>query len=84
MGFLAELIGTLVSWFSDLLAPFAERLVQKQAERALAQGRVECSLRLVSGSQRGLSSRWRSGVATVSPGRLDFTGRWRSPRATGR
>ena len=71
--FLRDLVGELLSWLTDLLGPLGEHLVHQQAGHALAQGRVECSLRVMSGRQHGLSSRWRNGVAAISPGRLDFT-----------
>jgi hypothetical protein len=67
--FLRELLG----WLADLLGPLGEHLVHRQAGHALAQGRVACSLKVLSGRQPGLSSRWRNGVAVISPGRLDFT-----------
>jgi len=39
-------------------------------------GRVQCGLRVIDGNQPGLSGRWRLGVASVSPRRLDFRRRW--------
>ena len=39
-------------------------------------GRVYCGLRVIDGNQPGLSGRWRLGVASVSPRRLDFRRRW--------
>lgn len=79
--FLAALVGGLLNWLGDLLGPLGEGLVHRQAGRALAAGRVGCSLKVISGRQQGLSSRWRSGAAAVSPGRLDFTWEGRPLRA---
>jgi len=80
---LGDLVGELLGWLGDLLGPFGEDRVQRQAGHALAKGRVECSLKVISGRQQGLSSRWRRGVAAISPGRLDFTSEWWSLKATG-
>lgn len=70
--FLTALVSGLLTWLGDLLGPFGEGLVHRQAGRALGQGRVECSLKVISGRQQGLSSRWRNGAAAVSPGRLEL------------
>jgi hypothetical protein len=73
MEFLRDLVGELLVWLADLLGPLSEHLVHRQTGHALARGRVECSLKVMSGRQQGLSSRWRNGTAAISPGRLDFT-----------
>jgi len=39
-------------------------------------GRVQSGLRGIDGNQPGLSGRWRLGVASLSPRRLDFLRRW--------
>ena len=71
--FVFDIIFGLLGWLIDLVCAGFEGLVHRQAGHALAAGRVECSLKVGSGHQRGLSERWRSGVAAISPGRLDFT-----------
>ena len=37
-----------------------------------ATDRIECSLRIVEGHQDGLSTRWRPGIAALSPGEVTF------------
>ena len=73
MEFLFDIIAGLLGWLIDLVCAGFEGLVHRQAGHALAEGRVECSLKVSSGHQQGLSERWRNGVAAISPGRLDFT-----------
>ena len=61
----------------DLIGESAGRRLRRlRADRRLRKGRLECSLRVVSGSQDGLSPRWRHVIATVSPGRLEFRRCW--------
>jgi hypothetical protein len=81
MEFLGDLVGEVLGWLADLLGPLGEHQVHRQAGRALAKGRVACSLKVMSGRQPGLSSRWRNGVAAISPGRMDFTTESWPPRA---
>jgi hypothetical protein len=80
--FLRDLVGELLGWLADLLGPLGEHQVQRQAGHAIAQGRLACSLKVMSGRQPGLSSRWRNGLAAISPGRLDFTPESWPPRST--
>ena len=82
MEFLRDLVGELLGWLADLLGPLAEHLAHRQAGHALAHGRIACSLKVISGRQQGLSSRWRNGAAAISPGRLDFTPESWPPRVT--
>jgi hypothetical protein len=61
----------------DVLATAADGIARKRADRRFAsEGLVTCSLRVIEGSQDGLGGRWRSGVAAVFPGRLDFRRSW--------
>ena len=55
------------------------RVAALRADRRFRKsGRFQCGLRVIEGSQPGLSGRWRLGVAWVSPRRLDFCRRgWR-------
>jgi hypothetical protein len=54
------------------------RAVTMRADhRFRKSGRVQCALRVIEGDQPGLSSRWRLGVASVYPRRLNFRRRWR-------
>jgi hypothetical protein len=43
-----------------------------KAQRHEAHGRAEIALRVRAGHQDGLSGRWRRGLATLSPERIDF------------
>ena len=53
------------------------RVARMRADRLFRKsGRVQCGLRVIGGNQPGLSRRWRLGVASVSPRRLDFRRRW--------
>lgn len=51
-------IGRVAAWRAD--------------RRFLASGRVRCGLRVIDGTQPGLSGRWQAGVASVSRRRLEF------------
>jgi hypothetical protein len=53
------------------------RMATMRADRRFrASGRVPCGLRVIGGSQPGLSGRWRLGVASLSPRCLEFRPRW--------
>jgi hypothetical protein len=53
------------------------RAADMRADRRFRKsGRVQCGLRVIDGHQPGLAGRWRVGVASFSPQRLDFRRRW--------
>ena len=53
------------------------RVANMRADRRFRKsGRVQCGLRVIEGNQPGLSGRWRVGLASFSPRRLDFRRRW--------
>jgi hypothetical protein len=58
MEFLCDLVGELLGWLAAVLGALGEHLVHRQAGQAVAVGRVECSLKVMSGRQQGLSPRW--------------------------
>ncbi|WP_369069372.1 hypothetical protein [Kineococcus terrestris] len=47
-------------------------VTRRVGERLAAGDRLECGVRVVDGHQDGLTRRWRPGVATLHPGRVDF------------
>lgn len=59
---------TIGDWIRD-------RMGRRRSARGRSKGRVKCGLRVESGTQDGLSRRWRQGRAHVSSGRLLFKGR---------
>jgi hypothetical protein len=66
-----------VDFLGGLIGESLGRTLRRlRADRRLRSGRLECSLRVVSGPQDGLSRRWRHVVAAVSPGRLEFCRYW--------
>ncbi len=67
-------LGDLV--VEGLLRRPVERLRRRTADRRMSRGRLDCAFKVVSGSQGGLSRRWRHVRATVSPGQLDARGHW--------
>ena len=46
--------------------------MDRRAARLQAQNKLECALRVSAGASRGLSHNWRSGVATLRPGEIEF------------
>jgi hypothetical protein len=69
---------------SELLAAAVGGVARRRADRRFTEaGIVSCSLKVIGGSQDGLSSRWQQGTAAVSSARIDFRRSWRS-RAFGK
>ena len=50
----------------------ASAIVRRRATKYMAEGQAELALRIVDGTQEGLTGGWRKGVAALWPGRLDF------------
>jgi hypothetical protein len=68
---------SLIDLVADgLLGSFTRRLKRAQADRRLIGGHLECALKVIDGSHRGLSPRWGHVIATVSPGRLELRRPW--------
>jgi hypothetical protein len=64
----SDIVGDVIS------SVLADRWIRRRADRQLTKSRVECSLRVVGGSQPGLTRRWRAGTAELAPGSMRF---WR-------
>jgi hypothetical protein len=52
------------------------RLRRRAADRRMSRGQLDCALKVLNGSQAGLSPRWRHVRAAASPGLLDARGHW--------
>jgi hypothetical protein len=48
------------------------RLRRRRAQRHAATNRAELGLRIVLGTREGLRGGWLSGIAALSPGRMEF------------
>jgi hypothetical protein len=71
MDFLGDLIGDVVG---DVLADkVGDKLRRVRRRRGPADEGVGCALKIISGSQDGLSQHWRVGAAQFAPGQLRFT-----------
>ena len=71
MDFLGDLVGDVVS---DVVAGRAgQGLRRVLGRRGPVDGGVGCALKIISGSQDGLSQHWRLGAAQFAPGELRFT-----------
>lgn len=66
--FLGDLFATIVG------GPLGRAVVRRGWARAAKRGVILSGLRVVSGSQRGLSREWRVGEWSVVPGRLSLDG----------
>jgi hypothetical protein len=79
MDFLGDLLGDVLG---DVVADKAgQGLRRVLGRRGLADGGTGCALKVISGSQDGLSQHWRLAHAYFAPGELTFTqsGRTRPP-----
>ncbi len=70
MDFLSDLVGDVVG---DVVAGKAGKGLRRVLGRRPADGGVGCALKIISGSQDGLSQHWRLGAAQFAPGELRFT-----------
>lgn len=71
MDFLSDLVGDVVS---DVVAGKAGKGLRRVlGRRGPADGGAGCALKVISGSQDGLSQHWRLGAAQFAPGELRFT-----------
>ena len=68
--FLGDLVGDVVS---DVVAGKAGKGLRRMlGRRGIAAGSAGCALKIISGSQDGLSQHWRLGAAQFAPGELHF------------
>lgn len=67
VGFLVDVLIAIFVGGPTLV--IARRVMSRRIERT---GNFEIALRVVEGSQTGLTSKWRHGTARVSPGALTF------------
>ena len=70
MDFLGDLIGDAVG---DVLADKARKGLRRVRGRRGPDESAGCALKIISGSQDGLSQHWRQGAAQFAPGDLRFT-----------
>lgn len=66
------LIGGVAGSLGALLA--GRFFVRARSRKLAPRHEAEVGLRVVDGHQPGLGPRWRHGVGTLAPGRLDFRG----------
>ena len=71
MDFLGDLVGDVVS--NVVVGKAGKGLRRVLGRRGPADGGVGCALKIISGSQDGLSQHWRLGGAQFAPGELRFT-----------
>lgn len=71
MDFLGDLIGDVAG---DVVADKARKGLRRVlGRRGPADGGTGCALKIISGSQDGLSQHWRLGGACFAPGEVCFT-----------
>ncbi|NOJ63042.1 MULTISPECIES: hypothetical protein [unclassified Arthrobacter] len=57
--------------------PLASHLLRRKERRQSAAGRIEVSMRALSGDD-GIATRWRTGEVLIGPGTLAFHRHWRT------
>jgi len=71
MDFLGDLVGDVLG---DVVADKAGKAVRRVRRRlGPAPSGAGCALKIISGTQDGLSQHWRLGTAQFAPGELQFT-----------
>jgi hypothetical protein len=71
MDFLGDLVGDVVS--DVVVGKAGKGLRRVLGRRGPADGGAGCALKIISGSQDGLSQHWRLGAAQFAPGELCFS-----------
>ncbi len=71
MDFLSDLVGDVVG--EAVAGKAGKGLRRALGRRGPADGSAGCALKIISGSQDGLSQHWRLGTAQFAPGELRFT-----------
>ncbi len=71
MDFLSDLVGDVVG--DVVVGKAGKGLRRVLGRRGPADGGASCALKIISGSQDGLSQHWRLGAAQFAPGELRFT-----------
>ena len=67
MDFLGDVLG-------DVVADKAGKALRRMRDRrGPADGGARCALKIIGGTQDGLSQHWRLGAAQFAPGELQFT-----------
>lgn len=68
LGLVGDLLGGMLGGLGG------DRIVKKRGERLAKEGKVECGLRVLSGSHPRVSGRWMHSTAELSPGRITMGG----------
>lgn len=70
------MLGDLIGGFVGALfgRSFGDRVHENDARRLAQQSRIECAVRVLDGTQQGLSSRWSRGTADLRPRRILIRG----------
>jgi hypothetical protein len=68
LGLVGDLLGGVLGGLTG------DRIVRKRGERLAKEGKVECGLRVLSGSHPRVSGHWMHSTAELSPGRITMGG----------